>query len=230
MLIALGSCYTKRLAVAGLCCNDDVLCAVCCCCCCVCVLVASFAHDLNPSVFAGNCSETCFEYAFGKKKCPEVQSGKIRSSRWSAVVENVGIFFSRSVGCGKVWYITIQTTRNRNVCRVLKPFPSDDEYPICPPSTTTSSTDGQQADAQYEPNPACWGAVRAGADWSLSSLSITPTVTSRKNGKHTKNSARKHFIAGNNKIYSMCSQRIVRSIAVPHRCVSFVWSSWAWSP
>ena len=30
---------------------------------------------------------------------------------------------------------------------------SHDEYPISPPSTITSSTDSQRADAQYEPNP-----------------------------------------------------------------------------
>ena len=41
------------------------------------------------------------------------------------------------------------------------PFTNRDEYPISPPSTTTS-TDSQYADAQSEPTPACWGAVCAG--------------------------------------------------------------------
>ena len=46
------------------------------------------------------------------------------------------------------------------------PSTSQDEYPISPTSTTTSSTGPQHADAQSEPNPACWGAVYTGADWS----------------------------------------------------------------
>ena len=59
------------------------------------------------------------------------------------------------------------------------PFTNQDEYLISPPGTTTSSsTDSQHADAQSEPKPACWGAVyAASADWSLSLLSPTPTIT-----------------------------------------------------
>ena len=51
-------------------------------------------------------------------------------------------------------------------------------------------------DAQFEPNPACWGAVCAGADWSLSTLAPTSTATSQKKGKQTENSARIHFHRG----------------------------------
>ena len=52
-----------------------------------------------------------------------------------------------------------------------------DEYVIPPPSTTTSGTESQRADGQTEPNPACRGAVCAGADWPLSTLSPTPSAT-----------------------------------------------------
>ena len=45
------------------------------------------------------------------------------------------------------------------------PFTNHDEYPVSPPSTTTSSTDSQHVDAQAEANPAFWGAVRSAADW-----------------------------------------------------------------
>ena len=57
---------------------------------------------------------------------------------------------------------------------------------------------GKEADVQSEPNPACRGAVCAGADWSLSTLAPTPTATSQKKDKQTENSARMHFIEGNN--------------------------------
>ena len=73
-----------------------------------------------------------------------------------------------------------------------------DEYSMSPPSTTTSSTDSQHADAQSEPNPACSGAVCVGVDWYPSSLSPTPTATSQIKDKQTENSARMHFIEGDN--------------------------------
>ena len=44
-----------------------------------------------------------------------------------------------------------------------------------------SSTDSQRVDAQSELHPACLGAVYAGADWSLSSLS--PTLTNCDSNK-----------------------------------------------
>ena len=56
---------------------------------------------------------------------------------------------------------------------------------------------GRKADVQSGPNRACWGAVCAGADWSLSTLPPTPTGTSQKQDKQTENSARMHFIEGN---------------------------------
>ena len=62
-------------------------------------------------------------------------------------------------------------------------FTNPDEYPTPPPSTTKSSTDSQHADVQSESNPACWGAVCAGADWSLSSPSPTPTSSQKKISK-----------------------------------------------
>ena len=40
----------------------------------------------------------------------------------------------------------------------------------------------KKADVQSEPNPACWGAVCAGADWSLPALALTPT-TATSQGK-----------------------------------------------
>ena len=52
-----------------------------------------------------------------------------------------------------------------------------------------------------ERNPACWGAVCAGADWSLSTVAPTPTATSsKKKTRKTENSARVHFVEGNNNI------------------------------
>ena len=60
------------------------------------------------------------------------------------------------------------------------PFTNRNAYSIPPPGTTASSIDSQQADTQSEPNPACWGAVCADANWSLLSLSPTPTATSQK--------------------------------------------------
>ena len=77
-------------------------------------------------------------------------------------------------------------------------------------STTTNSTDSQHADAQFEPTLACWGAVCAGPDWSLSSLSPTPTATSQKK-KQTESSARMHFIEGNNS--RQHTKSFVRTIA-----------------
>ena len=109
------------------------------------------------------------------------------------MVGNMCLFCLRSVGCGRVWCITIPTTRSRNVCRMLNALSEPRRiYPRSPPSTTTSTTDSQHADASYEPNPACWGAVCAGADWSLSSLSPTPTATSQQKEKQNGKSARMH--------------------------------------
>ena len=52
---------------------------------------------------------------------------------------------------------------------------------------------------QSEPNPACWGVVCAGADWSLFTLAPTPTAgLHKKEDKQIANSARMHFIEGNN--------------------------------
>ena len=59
-------------------------------------------------------------------------------------------------------------------------FTYHDENPISPPSTATSSTDSQHAAAHSLPNLACWGAVCAGAGWSLSSLSSAPAATSQE--------------------------------------------------
>ena len=82
----------------------------------------------------------------------------------------------------------------------LEGFTDQDDYPIFPPCTTTSITDSQHADAQSKPNPASWGAVYAGADWSLSSLPPTPPNRdfTKKSDKQTENSARMYFIEGNN--------------------------------
>ena len=64
-----------------------------------------------------------------------------------------------------------------------------------------SQTQGKKTDVQSEPTPACWGAVCAGADWSLSALVPTPTATSQKKDMQTENSARMHFTEGNNNKY-----------------------------
>ena len=54
-------------------------------------------------------------------------------------------------------------------------FPSHDEYPMCPSAQydheRVQYRYSQHTGAQYEPNPAWWGAVCAGTDWSLSPLS-----------------------------------------------------------
>ena len=69
--------------------------------------------------------------------------------------------------------------------------------------TSYNSTDSPHADATYEleKKNACWGAVCAGADRSLSSLSPTPTNRdfTKKKDKQTGNSARMRLIEGNNK-------------------------------
>ena len=58
----------------------------------------------------------------------------------------------------------------------------------------------KKADVQSEPNPACWGAVCAGAHWPFSTLSPTPTAALQKHDKKTENSARMDFIEGNNNL------------------------------
>ena len=53
---------------------------------------------------------------------------------------------------------------------------------------------GRKADVQSESQ--C--AVYTGTDWSLTTLAPTPTATLQKKYKRTENSARTHFIEGNN--------------------------------
>ena len=72
---------------------------------------------------------------------------------------------------------------------------------------------GKIADVQSEPNPACWGAVCTGADWSLSTLAPTPTATSQKKDKLTENSTRMHFIVGNNNTPILSSRTTICSRA-----------------
>ena len=61
---------------------------------------------------------------------------------------------------------------------------SHDEYPISRPITITGSIDSQYADAQYEPTPVCWGAICAGADWSLVALTNSNfDITEKKTSK-----------------------------------------------
>ena len=58
------------------------------------------------------------------------------------------------------------------------------------------SKEEKQIDVQSESQ----GAVCTGADWFLSTLAPTPTATSQIKYKQTENSARMHFIEGNNNI------------------------------
>ena len=63
---------------------------------------------------------------------------------------------------------------------------------------------GKTADVQPEPNPACWGAVCAGADCFLSTLAPTPTATSQKKKNwQTEDSARIYFIEGNHNLLTI---------------------------